>query len=59
MQNNSYSKFLFLREIGQGVVEYAIIVAVVIAVVIGLIASFGDAIQELWQRIADTISKII
>ena len=51
---------LFKEEDGQGLVEYALIIALISVVIVGLVASgFGTAITGLFTKIATKIGAAI
>ena len=53
-----YGKFLTLKEKGQGLVEYAIIVAVVITAALLIVGIFGDAFKNLYLQLINKINAI-
>lgn len=50
-------KFLFDEESGQGMVEYALILALVAVAAIVAFRSLGGAISDKAQNVSDTINK--
>jgi Flp pilus assembly pilin Flp len=50
-----YNHYLALDEKGQGIIEYAIIVAVVIAAGLAIWGVFGDALVALYE---DLVARI-
>lgn len=46
---------LFRRERGQGLVEYALIIALVAVVVIGILILLGPAIGNIFSQIQQTL----
>lgn len=46
---------LFARESGQGLVEYALIIALVAIVVIGTLILLGPQIQSIFQNISNNL----
>lgn len=46
----------FAKEEGQGLVEYALILALIAIVVIGALTALGGSVNDRMQEIADTLS---
>ena len=47
----------FAKEEGQGLVEYALILALIAIVVIGVLTLLGDGVKEKLNTVQDTLNK--
>ena len=53
-------RYFHRREVGQGLVEYGMILVLIAVVCVGILSITGNTVSEMWyQRVVDALDEIL